>query len=586
MNPADVRATARPDFARAHGCALFVFDKSTSVAKPETTGGWYSIGGEPAVEFHRPRDLPAGVVWWTNLDRAQAWRLGQWDTIKPAEFLGGDWGTMVGEWGTPRTWDEFKVVCAAWSETLGRLGEWLSRWAERLSAGAPIPAPQAPPPAPWAPRTSPTVPNELLVPPPPTAAAPLPPDRHPQWSWGPGSFAEALAWRLGWAQTGVPQHPALSAAYATRIDTLRPAQARPTAGSRRITLSLPRIAHAQAILASRFPLGAFTELPPAEWPREEEERWNLIASTRRPVLVRFDQVLWNGEHDRAAALWWGRRGRRFSASDMDPVWLTGEEALMVRPWVRARPEAVLRAPDWDSVSWPTDWPIPPRPGSADPADPYPVGALSYNSLVSELLADNLWRAGATPARTPDLRVQPEIAPRVVWWRSADRMRTYAAAWAFARRGFDVLSWGEGTVTIQFHPTQVLAADWIAAVQESGVRVPVALARETDWIAPEAARAKNPAPFSPADIDAWLKRHHGVEARLWLDRLLWPWSIPDEQKLNDLLRESAKALVATPPPSDAWGKEWTQQVALAGRAAMKSLGRSVPAGRGKGRASAG
>lgn len=561
MNPADVRATARPDYARSHGCALFLWQPGDKVHRPEVTGGLFSLGGEPAIPFQRPSDLPTDVVWWTNLSDAEALRLGNWNRIKPASFLGGDWITQISEWGAPRSNEELAFACASWAEVLGRMGEWLSRWAERQAIGAPVPALQAPSLSPqgrsWG---GPAVPSV-------EASEAIEPYRHPQWSWGRGSLAEALAWRLGWVQTGAPAHEALKAAWLPRVDSLTAPDLR-SGQVRRITLVLPRLPHAQAILATRVPLGNFTEIPPSEWPRGAEERWDVIAHQTRPTLVRLDKVRWRPGRERLAEVWWGRRGRRFSASDMDPVWMTAEEALDARDLIDTIPEAALRAPEWDSVLVPQDWPV---YADREPGALPVAAALTQNSLVSELLADNLWRAGASKFRPPDRTAQAEISARAVWWRSADRRRTWPAVSSFTRRGFNVLSWGEGSLTIQFHPDQVLKADWLAAVRESGVRVPAALARESSFIDPASLTAlAAPVPFTASDIDAWLKEHHGIEARLWLDRLLWPWPNPDERKVNTILKAAAQDLTRIPTPSDAWRKTWVAMVVEAGRSAVASL----------------
>lgn len=120
MNQNDVVDAFKPDLSRKYGCAWFIWGAEGGVRQPEKTGGWASIGGDPAFQFHSPHDLPKDVVWWTNLSKPESWSLGRWSHIKHAGFLGPHWLSLMSEWGFPTELEDLKIACAAWSEIFAR----------------------------------------------------------------------------------------------------------------------------------------------------------------------------------------------------------------------------------------------------------------------------------------------------------------------------------------------------------------------------------------------------------------------------------------------------------------------------------
>src|SRR5690606_337657 len=110
-------------------------------------------------------------------------------------------------------------------------------------------------------------------------------------------------------------------------------------GKRKLALVLPRRPHAHKVYTTRFPKGSFQEVIPAELPQEKDKRWAWIAKSTRPLLVRIDEILFKPGQEQLGALWWGRRGQSFSGSMMEPIWLTGEEALEMSQYIDAYPEA-------------------------------------------------------------------------------------------------------------------------------------------------------------------------------------------------------------------------------------------------------
>ena len=539
-----VSALFRAAPAPRHGCAWFVWTDADR--DPHKTGGWMSINGQPATWFHRPQDLPADVVWWTNLETPQAWSLGRWTHIKPASFLGPDWLVLLSQWGAPQGQAETAQAVALWSEVFARLAHWLGRWCATL---------------------------------PGTARTPGGPS--PDWSWGEGTFSEALAVRLGWVtpapertallpegarsapadneSTAVPDDGDLPTVSPRALDLAWLDQVRidwPShllQGKRKVALSLPPLAHARRLRATRYPVGAWRPLAQGQWPSVDTDRWAWLAAQQdRPLLLRFDEAFPRPGQEAALALFWGRRGRRFPGAPQEPVWLTLEEALAARDWLMSAPVLALEADGWQAQAPEPPWPTP------DPSDP-----LEGLSLLSAFKEEAYWRAASTPQRSPGQRKKAAPTPQAVWWRAADRLACLAAARVFQAHGFLVQAYGEGTVTVLFDP-QDPATAWGPALLESGVRVPRGLAK--DLPAPTGA-------LSPDAMDRWAKQSgQPLETWFMVDRLLWPWLGEDRAQLKTLLAQALTQVSGLPTPPDAgadWGG-WKGQVLSRSRQALQAI----------------
>lgn len=495
MNQSDVVEAFNPDFSRKHGCAWFVWGDS-KLREPEKTGGWASIGGEPAFKFNRPRDLPKDITWWTNLNKSEAWSLGQWSHIKHADFLGPSWLSLMSEWGFPQKKDELKINCAAWSEVLARLAEFLSRWSASLTSNTDLP--------------------------------------HPTWSWGDGDFHEAVASKLGWTHPKANNHPALELAYVDEVEQELPSHS--LNNNRKISLSLPRTSHAKKILSTPFPSNDFKEVMPDVWPDTAEKRWEWIEKQTLPLLIRFDDVTFRSGYEKEAALWWGLRGRRFASASLESVWLTAEDALYMRQWIDTMPSIALMASSWERfpMDLVSNWP------SLD------MGFLHDNSIVTGLLHESLWRAASTPVRTPTKRIKSEITPQSIWMRATDLRICFEEALLFQNHGFTILSYGQGSVTLLFNSSETFVNHWVDALSGASVCVPSMLA----------AHAKKDPDVNFKSVNLWLKSQQSIEPLLWLDRLLWPWIGPKKQELKPILEYALRSLASLPPPKMA-NENWSQ-----------------------------
>jgi hypothetical protein len=507
----DVRRAVEPNYAQQHGCAWFLWP-SGGARSPHSAGGIASIGGQAAFRFRHWKELSSDITWWTNLTQTEAWSLGQWSRLRESAFLGADWLGLIGEWGFPADDQGLMDGCAAWSETLARIGGRLATF--EAAAGR-------------------------------------------LWVWSEGSLAENLG--TLWSLNDPPSPPdprgrVLRAAYVEKIESIL--SSHEYAGLRKMSLSFPRLAHAQSLWLQRYPASPFEIVPEEQLPRDSLARRRWISDQVDPVLVQVDDVVSMPGHEADRELFWGRRARRLASSWMEPAWLTGEEVQVAMGFCEFTVQSVFRSRGWTQASPPPGW-----PGSAPLENP-----LDGCSVTLGLLAKAGWEAHATPARAPGSRARPDPSPRAVWWRSADRQRCLLAARTLERSGVRVLSYGRGEVQVAIDSARP-AAEVARAVREAGLVLPAALATAI------------PVEFSAGTNDTqaishWLRAHGSAETLLQIDRLVAPWKSPGgQQEVRSVLERAAKGLLQLDPaaPED-WKRWWGEALRTAAQRAVTQLKR--------------
>lgn len=475
-------------YAQRHGCAWFEAD-AQGRRDPDKVSGWWAVGGEDAQRFSSWRDLPADVVWWTNLSRAEAWALGRWSTFKEGSLFGPDWPALMTESGYGATDEAVAAAVKAWSETFARCAEWLSDWAS-------VHDPQRP------------------------------------WDWGEGTLADALAPRLGWVPSEPEDiQPILQAAYTEGVDQEVPATV--LAGRRKVVLAFPRVDHSRRLWSVRYPQGGWREIN--QWPRAPEERLDWVRSQEYPVLVRANIMGWRQGQESAGQLWLGLRGRRFPAAEMEPLWLTGEEAVLLGTFAELDLDEGYVSKGWMRLAPPKGWSM---------ASDDPLISLSWSQA---LLADSVWRAAGSPTRDPHRRRRAWFTSRAVWWRAADRQRCFQAALALHQKGWAVLSFGQGQVTLLIDPLEKDVVPLAEAIVQTGLLMPSLVAK----LAPVTAEADHE---NMTQVDRWLKQTGGGASPLLdVDRLVAPWA---GGAVRSVLEPSAQRLMKlSPVPNTAWAAWW-------------------------------
>lgn len=490
-------------YARRHGCAWFEPD-SQGRRDPNVASGWWAVGGEPAQRFSSWRDLPDRVTWWTNLGRAESWALGRWSSFKEGGLFGPDWPGLMTDSGHGASDDEVAAAVSAWSEIFARCAEWLAEWAS-------VHDPENP------------------------------------WDWGEGNLADVLAPKLGWvASEPEDLQPILQVAYQEVVDQEMPSNL--LAGRRRVVLAFPRIEHIQKIWSTRFPKGKWT--PIKEWPRLPEDRLAWVRGQDRPVLARVVSMAWRAGQESPGMLWMGLRGRRFPASEVEPLWLTGEEAAMLGTFAELTMDEGFLGQGWDTLEMPPGWPL-----SADE----PLIGLSWSQA---LLSVSAWNAAASPTRDPSRRRRSWFTSRAVWWRAADRARCFRSAWQLQKDGWTVLRYGQGQVVLLIDPADAVPplAD---AIARAGLLMPALISK----LAPITAQASHQ---DTVQVDRWLKQTGDALALLDIDRLVAPWA-GSAAEVRGVLEPAAQRLMGlSPVPNAEWRTWWDAALRKQARRSVDKL----------------
>jgi hypothetical protein len=513
----DARAAFAPVVAETHGCLWLENPPGSTRLDGRQWKGWASVGGTPAFRFESIDQLPVEVTWWTNLDQGEAWSLGRWRRFKDGGLLGPDWSALMTDLAPPGSASEPAVWVSRWSECFARVAERLSRWAGADGANRP-------------------------------------------WSWGETGGVEALGMR--WAQwkdpAADPLAMVLEKAHVQDIRIHWPESS--LRGHRQVRLSRNSWLQAQTILAHRVPKGDWTVIKD-QWPHGNTSRWSWLQQQDKPLLVEIEFLGWrtDANHEADGRLLLGQRGQAFNPVPVEPVWVTGEEALDLNIHAEWNVVRGFIGDSWGPVEGLPGW------WGSSP------GPLTDWSMTYGLLGGMVWKAMATPIRAEESRRKGAVTPQMLWLRAADRALCRQSATILQNHGYMVVRYGEDSVDIAFDP-EGSPVRLVNALRAAGLKVPRALASHVSF---------NSADADPDGlnlswvIDSWIKREAPPGIHWEIDRLVAPWP---GKGVQGVLQDAARQLMALgierhlPGLQEMWKKALHQQArmsvdrlkALAGR----------------------
>ena len=297
-----------------------------------------------------------------------------------------------------------------------------------------------------------------------------------------------------------------------------------------LTLSLPRLKHAQKILSSKFPKNEWKILKENEWPRTTNERIRWITEKKLPMLVEVDLVnfknlaIVENSSLTIGQIWLGKRGFRLNTQIMEPMWLTETELLALSKFATFEIISAYISSGWEELSNITD------------LHSTIEGPLIHLSITKGLLSTATWQAVSSPGRDPNNRRKGLFSPRAIWLRVVDRLSCFSAALIMQSNGYDVLSYGNGQVKVAFDPNGD-PKDLAKTTQQAGLTLPTVLAERLKL--PEIEDLTNifNTMEGVAQIDQWLKQKWIKRKKqedlkpfyLDIDRLMMTWS--DKETIN-------------------------------------------------------
>lgn len=485
--------------ASKHGCIWFEENPENKGPRdPNKMGGWACIGGGEPFHFEKVSELPLDIIWWTNLNKAENWSFGKLKRFKESSVFGIDIISLISENGSVN--DKRSATVKYWSEIFARSAEWLSRWAEKQQ-GSP-------------------------------------------WDWGEGSLADALRKKLlpiDNAENMLIEN-ALSKAYVENIICeVKPDKLE---GKRQIVLSLPRLKHAQKILATKYPKNGWVLLKENDWPQDANAKIKWVLEKKQPMLIEVDLIKFkdisirpNDNSLKVGEMWLGKRGFKLSSQLMQPIWITENELLALSKFADFEIISAYISPGWENIE------------NIEDMITTEEGPLIQLSMTKGLLATATWQALASPGRDPNNRRKGIHSARSVWMRVTDRLSCFSAALIMQSKGYEVLSYGNGQVKITFDPHGD-ANNLAKTTQQAGLILPTILAERLPLNEIQNIEKMLETAESVANVDQWLKHKWSLKKKknedlkplyLDIDRLILPWI--GKEKTAEVLKKTALRLLS-------------------------------------------
>lgn len=197
-----------------------------------------------------------------------------------------------------------------------------------------------------------------------------------------------------------------------------------------LSIRLNRFAHAMNILSVPTPdIHDWHHISQCDLPKDHLERTAWCIGSDMPILA---NVTVKPTRSKAASLLSYGGGVGYTRN-----WVTQPELLWISRIASVTIHSVFRS-GGGFVRHPE-------------IDLFPeVGDFSYASTSLGLIAESFWQGLSSPAISEN--DDPAITPRHAWWRAVDRLLCFAEASKLSSsKGWDVLSYGNGEITLRYQP---------------------------------------------------------------------------------------------------------------------------------------
>lgn len=367
------------------GCVLFDLQESESGEfRPVPTRGWASVNGGQAFRINGPQDLDTDIRWICNLNKSDFWAGGlvRMQKLRHSHYFRTDMGFLMKETGFVPQKVTAPVSCEMLSEVYSRT----------LKLGM---------------------------------------DHYSLSDLRAGEFHEELGAVLFGRDASISNE--IDEALLRSYQDVARCPAAQRDGLREAVLRMPRVSHAQAMMATKIPSGAWRLMDLDGQPSEAKLSWAL--SNELPIVAK---VALRGLNERIPA--WvsalleqgevlGEGGRK-----KDRDWMTGVELRCCARFAKVEIKAAFECSGWEDA-----------PGAAEILD---EGPLSDLSVSLGLLAEAHWMSAAARSRHPQTGSKTLITPRAAWIKAADKAACLIRAVHLGNAGFSVVSYGNGTVAVR------------------------------------------------------------------------------------------------------------------------------------------
>lgn len=371
------------------GCVLFDLqgDEGKKVAIPGS--GWASIDGKNAERIHSTSDLSSNVRWWSNLSKETYWKVGlhKQPKIKPASYLSTEMGLLMKELGLNPKKNSTAQVC----EKLSMIFSKIMSFAREFYPGIEF--------------IGQDLGNDLRN-------ILLPKDDN----------------------ISIHVDEALTRSYQ---DFVTCQSMYPKPGWRSVVLRRPRYFHASRIMETSIPLleEEWNFMGKDDLPFDSQERLQFLLDQERPFIAQVSIVkFFSQENSRLELGGLLNMGEAIGEKGAKKIrnWVPQTELLYLSKFAELQINAVFMAGGYEQM-----------PGILLPN----LGELSDFSISLGLLAESLWMGLSARSINPLTRSKTLVSPRACWLRASDRFLSLTSAMILSASGFQVLSYGYGSVSV-------------------------------------------------------------------------------------------------------------------------------------------
>ena len=394
------------------GCVLFDLQGEEGKKLAIPGSGWASIEGKIAERIHSTSDLSSNVRWWSNLSKETYWKVGlhKQPKIKPSSYFSTEMGLLMKEIGlNPK-----KIATAEVCEKLSALFSKVMSFAREFYPGI-----------------------EFLG-----------------QDLG-GDLRNVLLPKDDNISLHVDE--ALTRSYQ---DFVTCNSMYPKPGWRSVVLRRPRYFHASRVMETSIPLyeGEWDFLGKDDLPAEQPERLQFLLDQDKPFIAMVSTINFFSQENIRLELGGllslgeaiGDKGVKKRRN-----WVPQTELLYLSKFAELQIDAVFMARGYGQL-----------PNIVLPD----LGELSDFSISLGLLAESLWMGLSGRSINPQTRSKTLVSPRACWLRATDRFLSLTSAMILSASGYQVLSYGCGSVSVAVQEGKL--AELMEIAPHAGVCLPM------------------------------------------------------------------------------------------------------------------
>lgn len=395
MNIADQDPKIRPDnFQIAsksnYGFLNFIKNKNIPVRQ---WGGWASIGGDKPFKFNNISELAIDIVWLTNLEKNESWKLGKFKKFKDSAFFGIDILKLMTEniINDESVENYSQVFSEIFSLTIDQISEFFSHF-------------------------------------------------NIQINFQDGNAYDFIRKVMGNKDEVLDYsfEKIIEVSYDENIKIRIPQDK--TKGKKILTLSKMRSSYFNNLISkTRYPSGNWMPIGKDKLPELNEKKKNFIEKNNNfPMLIHIDKInikkgnKWGLNNDMFLFL-----GDRLDLISNSAIWITNDEFDLIKNDVNFEIKSILINSNYNNISNPMIEKI------------YSNDIVFENSIVKQLLFSVLYYSLSARTRDGGSRKKFKLSPSQLWLKKQDNIEMFKTAKEFQKAGFIVTNYGNGELSILY-----------------------------------------------------------------------------------------------------------------------------------------